>query len=144
MHPVSTISETFEPPRVRNYYWQVHQILVLLPSLRALLFKHPSLAQVLLPTVTDLGSDTKTLLTAMFCVYLQIRSAFWNALIYVYFQLKQGNVNLKWYHHRWRCSIANTSSDPYLIIVTTLTTWGGVLFSSRRTFSHRERERDCF
>ena len=32
----------------------------------------------------------------------------------------------------------------YLIIVTTLTTWGGVPFSSRRTFFHRERERDCF
>ena len=34
--------------------------------------------------------------------------------------------------------------QAYLIIVTTLTTWGGVPFSSRRTFFHRKRERDCF
>ena len=33
---------------------------------------------------------------------------------------------------------------PYLIIVTTATTGGGVPFSSRRTFFHREREMDCF
>ena len=32
----------------------------------------------------------------------------------------------------------------YLIIVTTATTGGGVPFSSRRTFFHREREMDCF
>ena len=33
---------------------------------------------------------------------------------------------------------------PHLIIVTTATTGGGVPFSSRRTFFHREREMDCF
>ena len=48
-----------------------------------------------------------------------------------------------------RCKVAILPSfrrldHPYLIIVTTLTTWGGVPFSSRRTFLHRERERDCF
>ena len=32
----------------------------------------------------------------------------------------------------------------YLIIVTTLTTWGGVPFSSQRTFFHRELYMDCF
>ena len=34
--------------------------------------------------------------------------------------------------------------SAYLIIVTTATTGGGVPFSSRRTFFHREREMDCF
>ena len=34
--------------------------------------------------------------------------------------------------------------ETYLIFVTTATTGGGVPFSSRRTFFHRERERDCF
>ena len=37
-----------------------------------------------------------------------------------------------------------TWPKPYLIFVTTATTSGGVLFSSRRTFFHKEREWDCF
>ena len=41
-----------------------------------------------------------------------------------------------WCDHHWL--------EPYLILVTTATTGGGVPFSSRRTFFHRERERDCF
>ena len=40
--------------------------------------------------------------------------------------------------------ISGDVTDAYLIIVTTATTGGGVPFSSRRTFFHREREMDCF
>merc|ERR1712148_46755 len=34
--------------------------------------------------------------------------------------------------------------DSYLILVHHRTTGGGVLFSSRCTFFHRERDKDCF
>ena len=40
----------------------------------------------------------------------------------------------------WRCLYL---SFAQLILVTTATTGGGVLFSSQRTFFLRERERDC-
>ena len=39
---------------------------------------------------------------------------------------------------------ATGPNQAYLIIVTTATTGGGVPFSSRRTFFHREREMDRF
>ena len=56
---------------------------------------------------------------------------------------------------KWRNTFLKTSRFPsekkfgcwsqtHLIIVTTPTTWGGVPFSSWRTFFHRERDRNCF
>merc|ERR1712090_96023 len=40
--------------------------------------------------------------------------------------------------------VSGVNSNPYLILVSTATTGGGILFSSRCTFFHRERDKDCF
>ena len=48
------------------------------------------------------------------------------------------------HHHRSLMAAEKILHYTQLIIVTTPTTWGGLPFSSRRTFFHRECDMDCF